>query len=222
MPNKTNLHARNLHSKLSHASILLLVGSGVVFSGALITGCSNNQSRSNSDTLSEMNPAIAYSKRRHAEALQHYQTASALHLDDQPEEALAQYRKALELDNKLYAAWNNMGQLLMEQKNYADAVSAFKVASGLESSDPRPQYNMGIAYQRLGWGKDSFEHFEAALERDSNYLPALRGAIRAADMLGAGTEPILGYIKTAQLRETDDEWRDYLSTQYYRVQALVK
>jgi len=209
------------NAHVCRSSILLFVGSALACSGALMTGCSSTPTRSG-DALSEIDPAIAYSKRRHAEALEHYQTASALHLDDQTDEALAEYRMAIELDKKLYAAWNNMGQLLMEQGNYADAVSAFKVASGLEPSDPRPQYNMGIAYQRVGWAKDSFEHFVSALERDPNYLPALRGAIRAADMLGAGTEPILGYIKTAQLRETDEEWREYLSTQYYRVQALLK
>ena len=210
-------HLRPHRALLCFAGLTIAVGSV-----SIPMGCASASSRSDTNTLAEIDPAIAYAKRRHSEALEHYNTASALHLDGKSEEALAEYRAALELDNKLYAAWNNMGQLLMEQGQYADAVSAFKVASGLEVSDPRPEYNMGIAYQRVGWGQDAYKHFEAALERDPNYLPALRGVIRAAETLGAGSEPLLGYIRSAQLQETDEEWRSYITTQLYRVQALLK
>lgn len=185
-------------------------------------GCSSTSTRSGSGpNINEIDPAMAYARQRHADALEHYNTASALHLEDKPDEALAEYRKALELDDKLFAAWNNMGQLLMAQGNNNDAKMAYQIASGLEPTDPRPEYNIGIIYQRLGWANESYEHFETALARDANYLPALHGLIRSAEMLGTGNPEIMNYIRTAQLRETDDQWQKYLSTQFYRVQALI-
>ena len=115
-----------------------------------------------------------------------------------------------------------MGQLLMEREDYPNAVAAYQIASTLEPTDPRPEYNIGIVYQLLGWGQDSHEHFKLAIDRDPNYLPALHGIIRSSDMLGLGDESILAYIKNAQLRETDEQWKSYLSSQYYRVQALIR
>jgi len=41
-------------------------------------------------------------------------------------------------------------------------------------------------------------------------------------MLGMGDPQIMDYIRNAQLRETDEQWVAYLSTQYYRVQALIE
>ncbi len=184
-------------------------------------GCSSSSPRTEGSRVSEINPAIAYSQRRRAQALEQYRRASTLHAQGETDEALSAYRKALELDDKLYGAWNNMGQLLMDQGNFADAVSAFKIASGIEPTDPRPEYNIGLVYQKVGWAQDSFEHFQSALDRDPNYIPALRGIIRSAEMLGKGDPQILGYIRNAQLRETDEQWNDYLSTQYYRVEAYI-
>ncbi|MDF1808291.1 MAG: tetratricopeptide repeat protein [Phycisphaerales bacterium] len=188
-----------------------------------LVGCSSSSTRTDKgSSIEEINPAIGYVQRRKQEALQHYSIASQFHLDEMHEEALAEYRKALELDDKLYAAWNNMGQLLMAQGNYADAVSAYQIASGIEPTDPRPEYNIGLAYQQVGWAEDSFTHFENALARDANYIPALRGVVRSAEMLGTGDSKILGYIKNAQLRETDEQWREYFSTQKFRVEAYIR
>ncbi len=197
---------------------LCLLAAGVVLP---TIGCSSSSTRSGSNNINEIDPAMAYARQRHVDALEHYNTASQLHLDDKPDEALAEYRIALELDNKLFAAWNNMGQLLMAEGNNQQAMNAYQIASGLEPTDPRPEYNIGIIYQKLGWAKDSYEHFEMAIARDANYLPALHGVIRSAEMLGIGDAKILNYIRNAQLRETDDQWREYLSTQHYRVQALI-
>lgn len=193
--------------------------------GALIAlpmqGCTSSTPRTNSSSLSEIDPAIAYSMRQHEEAIKHYNAASQFHSDGMTDEALGEYRKALELDDMLYAAWNNMGQLLMAQGNYSDAVAAYKIASGIELADPRPEYNIGLVYQKVGWAQDSYNHFKNAIERDPNYRPALRGLIRSAEMLGKGDLQILEYIRTAQLRETDEQWIAYLSTQYYRVEAYI-
>lgn len=204
--------ARRLHAPLG-----CLLGAMIAIP---MWGCASTSTRPDS-RLNEIDPTIAHARQRQQNALEHYNTASDLHLEGKTNEALGEYRKALELNDKLYAAWNNMGQLLMELGNYPDAVAAYQIASGIEPTDPRPEYNIGLVYQRLGWGQDSHEHFKLAIDRDPNYLPALHGIIRSADMLGLGDPEILAYIRNAQLRETDEQWKTYLSSQFYRVQALI-
>lgn len=154
-------------------------------------------------------------------AIQRFNEASRAHEKGDHEKALVLYRASIEADNTFFAAWNNLGQLLMDQKNYADAVSAFKVASDLQPSDPRPEYNIGLAYQTIGWGEESFKHFELALERDQKYLPALRGVVRSAEMLGRGDEIVNEYIRSAMLRETDPQWRAYFERQRFRVEKSM-
>ncbi|MBM92417.1 MAG: hypothetical protein CMJ35_14835 [Phycisphaerae bacterium] len=182
--------------------------------------CSSSSSR-NSNNLNEIDPAIAYRQRQRAEAREHYELATDLAQEGKTEEALQEYRNALELDDKLYAAWNNMGQLLMNERNYADAVAAFQIAAGIEPSDPRPLYNTGLAYQRVGWAADAYASYENALARDPMYIPAMRGLIRSAEMLGTGNIELLEIIKQAQLRERDEQWRDYFRQQRDRVELLL-
>ncbi len=187
-----------------------------------IAGCSSSSKRSTADKMmDEINPAIAYAQRQKAEAIEHYNIASELHAEGKNIEAIAEYRKSLELNQKFYPSWNNMGQLLMSEGNFNDAVSAFRIASGLELEDPRPEYNIGLVYQKLGWEEDAFEHFQTALEREPHFIPALRGIIKSANALGLGNEQIMEYIRTAQLHDSDEAWRDYFRKQHYRVQALM-
>ena len=158
--------------------------------------------------------------RRRAEAARLAQEAERYQQSD-PQRAIETYRRALGLDDTLHNAWNNLGTLLMDQGNYADAVAAFQVSADLMPADPRPHYNIGIAYQRNGWGEESFRHFSLALERDPSHLPSMRGFVRAAEMTGRADERIVRVINGALLRETDERWRDYLQRQRYRVEALM-
>jgi tetratricopeptide (TPR) repeat protein len=171
--------------------------------------------------MSASDPVEAYNQRSRAEALSLFRQASQLHEDGEFEKALVKYRESIEKDNTIFAAWNNMGQLLMQQKNYADAVAAYKIASDLQKTDPRPDYNIGLAYQTIGWADESYDHFQRSLDRDSNYLPSLRGAVRSAEMLGIGDQNVLEFIRNGQLRENDDQWREYFDRQRFRVEKLI-
>ena len=190
---------------------------------AILVGCSSSNDRKWSETAQPANdPVEAYKQRSRGEALALFRQASQLHEDGEFDRALVKYRESIEKDNTIFAAWNNMGQLLMQQKNYADAVAAYKIASDLQLSDPRPDYNIGLAYQTIGWADESYEHFQRSLDRDPNYLPSLRGIVRSAEMLGIGDQHVLGHIRNGQLRETNDQWREYFDRQRFRVEKLIE
>lgn len=164
--------------------------------------------------------AIAQLNQRHAEAVRLSQEAEKLETSD-PDKAIATYQQALSFDDSLHNAWNNLGTLLMAKGNYSDAVAAFQSAADLMPADPRPEYNIGIAYQRNGWGNEAYRHFALALERDPSHLPSMRGFVRAAEMTGKADDRTVDIIERATLRETDPAWKSYFERQRYRVEAVL-
>lgn len=120
------------------------------------------------------------------------------------------------------ANWNNLGVLLMEQQNYAGAVSAFRRAAELEPTDPRPMTNMGIAFYRAGWADDALDHFDRALVISPTYVPALRGAAAAGDAVGRVTTADLERLKAALLYDADPEWRDFFERRRSVVQQQLR
>lgn len=191
--------------------------------GGVLPACTSAPAseRDRSRQGGEIDPTIADARRQRDEARSHYAKALNLSAKGKTDEALEEYRNALDLDDQLYAAWNNMGQLLMDEGNYADAVAAFQIAAGIEPTDPRPLYNTGLAYQRVGWASDAYASYERALIRDPAYLPAMRGLTRSAEMMGTANTALLQVIKEGQLQERDEQWRDYFRAQYQRVQNLL-
>jgi len=202
-------------------SVLSLIGFAVL-GAPVLTGCSGSgQPREADSSAVAIDPVEAYNERSRQEAIELFRQASHLHENGEFDKALLKYRESIEKDNTLFAAWNNMGQLFMQQSNYADAVASYKVASDLQNTDPRPDYNIGLAYQTIGWGDESYTHFKLSLDRDPNYLPSLRGAVRSAEMLGIGDQRVLEFIRNGQLRENDDQWREYFDRQRFRVEKII-
>jgi tetratricopeptide (TPR) repeat protein len=120
------------------------------------------------------------------------------------------------------ANWNNLGVLLMEQQNFAGAVSAFRRAAELEPTDPRPTTNMGIAFYRAGWAEDALDHFDRALSISPTYVPALRGAAAAGDAVGRATETDLERLKAALLYDADPAWRSFFERRRSVVQQQLR
>lgn len=138
-----------------------------------------------------------------------------------PEEAKRRYIAAIRKYPDFGQAWNNLGVVLMDQEQYLEAGEAFDRAAQLEPSDPRPVYNRGLLWFERGYLQDSMPHFLEALERDPNYLPALRSAIRASIRLRETSEVTLDQIKRALLIETDQKWRDYFERQRLLIEASL-
>lgn len=136
-------------------------------------------------------------------------------------EAIKAYQQALGTWREMPAAWNNLGVLLMERENYAEAVSAFKVAADQSQTDPRPLENIAICYMRAGWAEDALRYYGMALEREPNRLTSLRGAVRAAERLLVRDDATLDRIRRALMIETDPKYRDYFERQQVLVRAAV-
>ena len=136
--------------------------------------------------------------------------------------ATKQYRDAVVLNPELPAAWNNLGILLMDQKDFMNSATAFRRAADLLPSDPRPYENLGLCYRSARHAKESLEFYGKSLERDENWLPSLRGAILSAMEMQIVDEVVLERINRALLIETDASWRLELERYKLRVQGELK
>ena len=105
------------------------------------------------------------------EALDWYERGYFLE-EDSPEEAMAAYRQALELEPGLADAHLNLGRLLHERGQTPDAERHYRQALAARPDDATAAYNLGVALQDLGRLSDAAQAYEAALELDRTLADA--------------------------------------------------
>ncbi|GAV23994.1 tetratricopeptide repeat protein [Carboxydothermus pertinax] len=78
--------------------------------------------------------------------------------------ALAQYKKALDLDKKYYPAYLNLGILYIDTGKYDLAVNTLKQAVALQPKSSNAHLNLGIAYNKLEKYQEALKELKAAYE----------------------------------------------------------
>lgn len=136
--------------------------------------------------------------------------------------AIEQYRQALNVSGDMADAWNNLGVLLVDQKDLMGAADAFTIAMQQSPADPRPCENLGLVYSRAGWSEESLKYYDLAIERSPNYLPALRGAIQQAHLLGQADEARLKQVRRALLLEQDERWQMFFEREQVRISGRLE
>ncbi|HEX3551781.1 MAG TPA: tetratricopeptide repeat protein [Thermoanaerobaculia bacterium] len=101
-----------------------------------------------------------------------FERGSDLEYDDAPEEAMAAYRRALELDANLPDAHLNLGRLLHERGETAKAESHYRQALAARPGDATAAFNLGVALQDLGRLRDAARAYETALGSEPGYADA--------------------------------------------------
>lgn len=134
---------------------------------------------------------------------------------------IALYQQALESSRDLFFVWNNLGLLYMDRQDYADAAEMFKQASELAPADPRPDYNIGLIYQRVVYDEQAIEYFKRSLARSNRFVPALRGYALSAKRLDRADDETLEKIRTALMVENDPQWRRIFETEVLRIEGSM-
>ena len=119
-----------------------------------------------------------------AEAVDCYRTALSGHPDD-PE------------------ILNNLGVALTRADQATEAVALFRRAAALRPDDPQIPYNLGLAHQELGDEEAAFAGFNASLEVDDTYDPAVAATAALHMKRGAIAKAIAIYRHYLQLRPDD-------------------
>lgn len=92
--------------------------------------------------------------------------------EDSPEEAIAAYRSALEIDPGLADAHLNLGRLLHDREETAEAEHCYRRALELRPEDATAAYNLGVALQDLGRFQEAVSTYLTTLEIDPSLADA--------------------------------------------------
>jgi len=87
--------------------------------------------------------------------------------------AIASYRKAVELDPGNYKAKNNIASILLKAGSTAEAVPYIKDSLGIQDGYVPALVNMGIALARQGAAPEAEDYFSKALSIEPSSVPAL-------------------------------------------------
>lgn len=139
-----------------------------------------------------------------------------------PEAALELYDRALAEYEELAQAWNGRGVALLALDRYLEAAESFRRASDLWPDDPRPPYNLGLAYYNRRYFEDARKNFAEAIRRAPNHLPSLIAAIECDRILNTGDADTLEWIKRVLMSDVDTDLRDEFSLYRIRIENRLK
>lgn len=96
------------------------------------------------------------------------------HYQGRIDEAIAECKRAIQVDPDFGNPYNDIGAYLIALKRYDEAIPWLKRAMTAKRYEPRhfPYYNLGRAYLAKGMLTRAREQFEKALEIDPQYLLA--------------------------------------------------
>jgi tetratricopeptide (TPR) repeat protein len=99
--------------------------------------------------------------------------AEGLELEEEdPEGAVTAYRRALDLDPDLPDVWLNLGRLLHEQGEVAEAEQCYRKAVALLPKEPVAAFDLGVALQDQERFAEAAAAYEQALALDDSFADA--------------------------------------------------
>jgi Flp pilus assembly protein TadD len=106
-------------------------------------------------------------------AYAHFQLAYVYTALKRSSDARAEYTRTIAIDPKMSEAYLNLGMLLLDEQQNADAVAPLLKAVDLLPAESRPRYLLAVAFDRSGDRAGAAQSFEALLHLDPNDLTAL-------------------------------------------------
>src|SRR5215471_13592651 len=137
----------------------------------------------------------------------HFNLAMAHTFLHQDNEAVAEYRRTLEIKPRLYEAELNGGIVLMRQKNPAEALPLLEDAVQQRPAEFRPRYYLAESLLETGDYSKAEEHYRRALELDAKSAEANLGGAQSLVQQGKLADSTPYFRQAAQLQP---RFRDYL------------
>src|SRR5260370_21198719 len=137
----------------------------------------------------------------------HFNLAMAYTLLKRDLEAVAEYRKTLELKPGLYEAELNGGIVLLRQKNPIEALPLFEDAAGKKPQEFRPRYYLAESQLQTGDYAHAEESYKLAIALDAKSAGAQLGMAETLVQEGRISDADTYFRQAAKLEPT---YRDYL------------
>jgi tetratricopeptide (TPR) repeat protein len=92
--------------------------------------------------------------------------------EEDPEGAVAAYRRALDLDSHMPDVWLNLGRLLHEQGEVTEAERCYRRAVELQPGEPVAIFDLGVALQDQDRFAEAAAAYKQALDLDDSFADA--------------------------------------------------
>lgn len=135
--------------------------------------------RRNHDYRSEIALMEDTIRKRPGNARPHNDKGNALIHAGKPEEAIACFERALEIDSSYYYPAFNLGMAYSMLKRDPEAVAAYQRALKIDPADPVARNNLGASLARLGRMKEAAAEFAKAVELAPDYEEARANLAKA-------------------------------------------
>jgi tetratricopeptide (TPR) repeat protein len=128
----------------------------------------------------------------------HINLGRALHAKGRVNEAIASYRRALDLDPKLAAAHNNLGSALLGKGRLDEAIVSYRRALDLDPTDALAHHNLGAALEAKGLLDEAIASYRRALDLDPKLAAAHYNLGNALEAKGRLNEAIASYRRAVE------------------------
>ncbi|KGO04468.1 tetratricopeptide repeat protein [Porphyromonas gulae] len=133
------------------------------------------------------------------EAIAYYNRGVGCCIVGSYEEAIKDFSKAIELDDKFALAYHNRGDAYSKKGSYEEAIKDYSKAIELDDKYAPAYHNRGIAYCEKGWCEEAIKDFSKAIELDDKFALTYCGRGNAYSNKGSYDEAIKDYSKAIEL-----------------------
>ena len=177
----------------------VLIAMGVLIITALTAdSCLQTSYWRNSETL--WNQALANTSRNYNA---HNGIGDVLMKKGQLDDAIAHFRKGLEITTDVAELHHNLGNALLEKRNWTEAIASYRAALQIDPSVLNTHNNLGISLAEMGKTDEALAEFREALRIDKNSGDAHRNLVILLLRLGRRDEAIV-HLKDALRLNPDD------------------
>lgn len=106
------------------------------------------------------------------EAFKHYNRGVELHQAGFLNQAIAEYKSAIEADNRMEEAWSNLGGIYAAQRSYPKAMEAFEKALQLKPDRPTTLNGYGTVLYARGKTAEAKEKWKQAVQIEPGFASA--------------------------------------------------
>jgi predicted O-linked N-acetylglucosamine transferase (SPINDLY family) len=129
----------------------------------------------------------------------HYNYAEALLALKRYEEAIAEYRRTVELDPGYFEAHNNLANLLNQMGTFAEAEACCRRAMAIDPKQPAPLNNLGNALRGLGRGDKAMSAYDQAIAIRPDFVEAMNNRAMCLCWMGRLEEGVEQFKAAIQL-----------------------
>jgi tetratricopeptide (TPR) repeat protein len=116
------------------------------------------------------------------------------------DEAIAQYRRALEIDPNYQFARVNLGVTLVQKGDPASAIPLLQEALRKNPNDPKASYSLGAALAQTGWPEEAIVCYNHAIQLQPDFVDAHTNVANLLLERGDGEGAMLHYRKAVELQ----------------------